>query len=290
MRTLILTLGILGLAGLFTEAKEVQPAPFAVRVVGTGKPIIFIPGLACSGDVWNDTVAQLSKKYQCHVLTLAGFAGQPTVEGTFLERNKKAIADYIRAQKLDKPAIIGHSIGGYMTFLLGVAEPDLVGALVSIDGVPCLPALIKPSVTAEEMKKQGEALTKTMMSQSREEYLTHQARTLTNWLSDPAKRELAKKWGADSDQKMVATAMGELFSSDLRQEVSKIKSRTLLIAAPAPFGNFTREELQKRYSSQVDKIQNGKMVFAEKSRHFIMYDEPQWMVEQIEKFLADGKY
>jgi pimeloyl-ACP methyl ester carboxylesterase len=285
----MITLALVGLGALEAKARDIPPAPFSVRVIGTGKPIIFIPGLACSGDVWNDTVDHLSKKYQCHVLTLAGFAGQPPVEGPFLERNKKSIAEYIRAEKLDKPAIVGHSIGGYMTFLLGVAEPDLVGPLVSIDGVPCLPALMNPGVTAEQLKALGEQWSKMIASQGREEYMKHQERTLSNWLPDAAKRKQVLAWGAASDQKTVATAMGELMSSDLRQEVSKIKSRTLLIAAPAPFEGFTKEELQKRYSSQVDRIPNGKVVFAEKSRHFIMYDEPEWMREQIEKFLAEGK-
>src|SRR6476620_7915475 len=48
---------------------------FSVDVKGKGKPIIFIHGLYCSGDVWKETVERYQKNYQCHVLTLAGFGG-----------------------------------------------------------------------------------------------------------------------------------------------------------------------------------------------------------------------
>ena len=51
--------------------------PFAVKVTGTGQPMILIPGLACSGEVWDSTVAHFKDRCECHVLTLAGFAGQP---------------------------------------------------------------------------------------------------------------------------------------------------------------------------------------------------------------------
>ena len=61
------------------------PAAFKVNVTGQGKSIILIPGLSSSGAVWDGTVARLRNRYQCHTLTLAGFAGQPRIEGPFLE-------------------------------------------------------------------------------------------------------------------------------------------------------------------------------------------------------------
>ncbi|HYZ74382.1 MAG TPA: hypothetical protein VE641_15000 [Chthoniobacterales bacterium] len=43
---------------------------FTVQVHGAGKPVIFIPGLACPGSVWDTTVAQISGAYECHVITI----------------------------------------------------------------------------------------------------------------------------------------------------------------------------------------------------------------------------
>jgi len=56
-----------------------QPTSFTVTVSGAGRPVIFIPGLACDGSIWNETVAHLRGKVQAHVVTLAGFVGKPPI-------------------------------------------------------------------------------------------------------------------------------------------------------------------------------------------------------------------
>ena len=66
--------------------------PFAVTVTGSGSPaMIFIPGLACDGEVWKETVDHFKAKHECHVLTLAGFAGQPPIEEPFFNTMTKSI-------------------------------------------------------------------------------------------------------------------------------------------------------------------------------------------------------
>src|SRR5439155_16761665 len=99
-------------------------APFAVKVTGKGKPIIFIPGLACSGEVWDSAVEHYKDHNECHVLTLAGFAGQPALKdkSAYLETIRKAIVAYIKEKKLDKPVVVGHSLGGYLVFALAASE------------------------------------------------------------------------------------------------------------------------------------------------------------------------
>ena len=84
---------------------------FSVKVTGAGQPIILIPGLASSGDVWNETVSQFSQNFECHVLTLPGFAGQAPIdlEKGFLPEVEKEIGAYLN--QLGQPAIlIGHSL------------------------------------------------------------------------------------------------------------------------------------------------------------------------------------
>ncbi|WP_241148379.1 hypothetical protein [Bacteroides sp. An19] len=51
---------------------------FSVQRVGNGKQaIILIPGFACSGEVWEQTVDSLQNNYSCYILTMPGFAGIP---------------------------------------------------------------------------------------------------------------------------------------------------------------------------------------------------------------------
>ena len=68
---------------------EPRRSSFAVKITGKGQPVILIPGLSSSGAVWEGTVEHLKDRYQCHVLTLAGFAGQPRIPAPFLETVRK---------------------------------------------------------------------------------------------------------------------------------------------------------------------------------------------------------
>src|SRR5262245_61167189 len=61
-----------------------QPHAFFVKVMGSGRPVIFIPGIACSGKVWDKTIEHLAGKVEAHVITLAGFAGRPRISAPFL--------------------------------------------------------------------------------------------------------------------------------------------------------------------------------------------------------------
>src|ERR1700761_3859429 len=59
----------------------VHPATAAAAIAftkaGHGAAILLIPGLYCSWDVWQGTVAHLKDRYTCYSITLPGFAGQP---------------------------------------------------------------------------------------------------------------------------------------------------------------------------------------------------------------------
>src|SRR5690242_18056396 len=82
-----------------TPVSTFKPTAFSVQVTGTGRPVVFIPGLTCSGEVWEGTLAHLAgnSKIQAHVLTIAGFAGQPPIAmPPFLSKVRDDLAAYIR--------------------------------------------------------------------------------------------------------------------------------------------------------------------------------------------------
>jgi pimeloyl-ACP methyl ester carboxylesterase len=283
---------------LLTPAARAQPAtppasqavvgqPFSVKVVGHGRPMILIPGLACSGEVWDDTVEHFKDRFECHALTLAGFAGQPPVDGPWMQTVQGGIAAYMREKKLDHPAIVGHSIGGFITYLMGITEPDLVGPLISVDGLPCLAAAMNPSITPEQLAQTAKSVRQQAEQITREQYIASQKQTLSMWLTKPEDLDRVAKWGAASDPRGVRLAMADMIERDLRKEVGKIRAPVLLLGAPVPYGMTTRQKVIAAYTEQVAAIPDKKLAFAENSRHFIMYDQPQWFWQQMDEFLKD---
>src|SRR5215510_7032530 len=97
------TLSFLLLIGALAEsahAFEERPS-FYVQVTGNGRPIILIPGLSASSETWDSTVQHYKDRFECHVLSLAGFAGKPRIDARLLDTVAKDLVKYVRAKKLD---------------------------------------------------------------------------------------------------------------------------------------------------------------------------------------------
>lgn len=119
--------------------------------------MILIPGLASSGDVWQATVARLCgdarpQQRQCHVLSLAGFAGVAPLGDDLLAQAEAQLAAYIRDHRLGKPAIIGHSLGGFLALKLAIDHPQQAVKLIIVDALPALGAVQLPSITPEQLQ------------------------------------------------------------------------------------------------------------------------------------------
>jgi N-formylmaleamate deformylase len=293
LSTAALLSGVLGAVRADESERIAKPAaPFAVKVTGKGKPIIFIPGLACSGEVWDSAVEHYKDHNECHVLTLAGFAGQPALKdkSAYLETIRKGIVTYIKEKKLEKPVVVGHSLGGYLVFALAVGDPDVIGPVVAVDGMPCAMAAFIGKAEPQMLKSQAEAMEKQMAGVPREQFLKNQKERFGAWFTDKDKFEKVYSWIAASDQATVARAIGDLIAADARPGLEKVKAPVLLIGAYS--GDLEkmvkRDEYDKRMTDQISKATHHKLVVTTDAKHFIMYDQPKWLWEQMDAFLKEA--
>lgn len=260
---------------------------FAVKITGKGQPVILIPGLSSSGAVWDGTVEHLKDRYQCHVLTLAGFAGEPRIPAPFLETVRNDLAAYIRDQKISHPIIIGHSLGGFLALWLASHDPDLPGPLVIVDSLPFLPAGSTPSATLETARPMAEMI-RSSMAVARPQFVTNSVAWVRTMVTKPADFDRVMSWVKDTDPQAAGDAMFDLFSHDLRDDVARIKSPALVLGTWIAYKDYaTREEVERRYRNQFAKLKNCKFVMAN-TRHFIMLDDPNWFCQQIDGFLTNA--
>jgi pimeloyl-ACP methyl ester carboxylesterase len=262
------------------------PTSFTVDVSGKGKSIIFIPGLSSSGEVWKDTVAQFSNRYECHVLTLAGFAGVAPIATPLLSTVQKELVEYIDAKKLDRPIIIGHSLGGFLALRMGADTPAKVGRLIIVDSLPALGAVQMPDVTLEQLKSMAARMRDGMKSQDAAAFAEGQRRSVASMVTKPDDLDRVLGWGKKSDGATVMNAMHDLIATDLRQDIERIKSPTLVLGTWIAYKEYTtRAAVENTFRTQYQKLDGVTIEMADAARHFMMYDDPKWMFERMEKFL-----
>lgn len=276
---------------LLAAALLAPPAyPFEVAVVGSGPPVIFIPGLGCSGKVWDGTVEHFKRTHECHVLTLAGFAGvkPPPADAPYLDAVAAGIVRYARDKKLARPAVVGHSLGAAIALKAGILGGVDVGPVVLVDGYPCVFALFKPEMTADQLKQAGAAERARVERLTRAEYLADLRTMFGDWLAGE-RLEAAMGWLAASDRGTLARAKGELFASDLRAEVGKCHGPVTVLLAYDPavekFG-VTRGQFIGRATEQVNGAKRGAVAVRDGAKHFVMYDAPAWTDEQIGRAIS----
>ena len=258
------------------------PRSFTVEVHGSGPPMILIPGLACSGDVWKATVARYQAKHELHVLTLAGFGGNKAIDGPLLATVRTELAAYIRAHKLAHPVIVGHSLGGFLALWMAETEPDLVGSVVIVDALPYLPAMQSPDATPATVEPRAAMMRNMIAASTPDAFAAQNRAALAGMVTRPADIEPLAVMGKASDPHAIATAIYEIMTVDLRPGLAKVRAPVLVLAAgdaPEAKGLFERE-----YA----KMPHGRVVVVDGARHFIFVDNPARFYRALDGALEGG--
>ena len=256
-------------SGPFVDAKGFKPRSFVDHVTGKGRPVIFIPGLGCPGEMWDDTVEYLGGHIQAHVLTLSGFAGRKAVKPPLAATVRKELIRYIRSNKLKDPIIVGHSLGGFIAYWLAATAPDLIGGVIVVDAGPALAAT--DAETGHDLRN--------MWAQAGDDELEPQIRTAyTSMTVDPKHMEPYIEAIARSDRQAMGDAIYELVKTDLRDQVHAITAPFLLVLADGGY--------QQIYRKMVEPIEHREVVVIPKTRHFVMFDDPEAFDAVLLKFIV----
>jgi pimeloyl-ACP methyl ester carboxylesterase len=254
--------------------------PFEVKKSGKGKQaIIFIPGFASSGDVWNETRAKFEKDYTCYTLTMAGFAGVPPQADPTFKKWTAGIAAYISDNNIEKPVLIGHSMGGALAMAVAADFPALPGKIVVVDALPCLAALMNPSFQSKE-QPDCMGMINQMTAMPDEQFQQMQQTAISRLLADTLKRPVVINWSLASDRKTFGSMYCDFYNTDLREKISQISCPSLILLE-SYFLN-----IKSAIENQYKNLPGAKLQYASKGLHFIMYDDTDWYLTQLDNFLT----
>lgn len=276
------------------------PSSFTVKITGHGRPMILIPGLASSGATWDGTVEHFQDHYTCYVLTLAGFAGVPPINQPLLPAVREDLAAYIEQHHLDKPALVGHSLGGNVVLDFAEHYPQLAGPLVIVDSLPFYAGSWFQVKTLAQAKPIIDKMSAGMAQETQEQYLSVvKSGAATKFMvTSPARLDEIEQWGTTSDMHTVNGSMIALVSEDLRPGLPRIASPVLVLGTWVGLHaqlaenhvQTSRSDFIKVFQEQYQNLPHLHFAMSDRARHFIMFDDPKWFNAQLDKFLAHPLY
>lgn len=266
------------------------PTRFTVTVEGQGPDVIMIPGLASSADVWRPAADRLKAHYRVHLIQVAGFAGTPpraNATGPVLAPLRDEVVAYIRANKLDHPAIVGHSLGGLLGLMLADSSPDAVGKLVVVDALPFFGMMMGPTATVESVTPTATQMRDKVKAQAEADFAAGQMKTMAMLVKSkgPA-TDAATKASQTSDRAVVAQAMYEDFTTDMRPRLASIKTPTLVLYAFDATMGIPQPAVDGLYQSAYAAMPTKKLVRIDGSFHFIQIDQPEAFARELGAFLV----
>ena len=261
----------------------------SVEVIGQGPDVILIPGFGCSREVWRATAERLKATHRVHLVQLAGFAGEPWThgDGPFVQPAVDELNRYVRDQGLERPAVVGHSMGALVGLVLAQQHPDAISRLMSVDSLPFFGALRGPQVTVEAMRPAAEQTAQSLLTLSDDAFRAAQVGSAQGMTRDPALRQRLVDWTTGSDRRAMASAMRDVLLTDARPGLAAMTTPVTVLYAADADGGAPAAQADQVWGSQYAPLPGAKLVRIDGSRHFIMADQPERFAQALDAFLAD---
>ena len=270
---------------------DFQSGRLHVRLDGpVGAPdIIMIPGLSSSPHVFDALTEQLATRYRVHRIHVQGFAGAPAMDnaqGPVSAPVAEEIARYIAEHRLNKPAVIGHSMGGSIGMMLAARHPDSVGRLMVVDMLPFVGAMFAgPGATPESVAAMADQIYTGMTAGPEEAYRAQNAAMIASMINTEAARAGPLSEAARSDRAVSSNAFRELVVTDLTPELGRITVPTTVLYVKFNDPRMTNEITDGIYRASFAGLPGAQLKRIDDSAHFIMLDQPEQFAAEVNAFL-----
>lgn len=112
------------------RAATTSTETLAYEVQGSGAPVVFLHGLTFDGTSWEPVVDRLSGEFRCVTVDLPGHGETPGPPRP-LARVAGELAELLDALAVERPVVVGHSMGAVLALLYAARHP--VSGVVTVD-------------------------------------------------------------------------------------------------------------------------------------------------------------
>ncbi len=249
------------------------------RTGGDKPSIVLAHGFSDNGPCWVALVPVLREDYDVIMYDARGHGLSDAPETGYSTEDRVAdLAGLIHALGLEKPILMGHSMGASTVGWTVAIHPDIARAAILED--PGLQRQTQTPLSEEERKdmaekRRAEILGRKAMTR---EQLMELGRSNTSWPEE--------EYGPWADSKLqlspnVVQFFGGYMRSWLGDAFPKIKVPVLILKQD------TDEEGKKRDQEVARLLPNGRLIHIEGAGHCIRRDKPEATIKVLREFLAE---
>lgn len=269
-----------------------QMEHISVEVRGTaGNPVILIPGLSSPRAVWNGFADELAQSHRVYLVQVNGFGGddpRANLRPGILEGVVADIRTLIRDRRLERPAIVGHSMGGLVGLMVAARHPDSVDRLMVVDALPFFAVLMAPPGTDVTI-----AMVEPRAAQMRDAVAASYGSPPDAAAADAnvaamtlraEHRPVLRDWAMASDPRVVAQVLYEDLTTDMRPELPRIRADVTVVYAWNE--SYPRQEqADSFFRREFAGLQRSSFSGIGSAAHFVMLDQPAQFRSILARFL-----
>ena len=260
----------------------------SIETIGSGAPVILIPGLSSPRAVWDGVAPELAKGHRVVLVQINGFGGDDpgaNVKSGIIDGVVAELDGYITANKLQGAAVVGHSLGGLIGLDLAKTHPRDVGKLMVVDSLPYVGDIFLPGATVAQVEPQAKMMRDKEIASYGKPADDAAATATANGLAlKPDSRAKVIAWIKQADPRVTGEALYEDMTTDLRPDMGGIATPITLVYPWS--AQLPKDKADAFYKAEYAKAPNVTFVPVGDSAHFVMLDQPASFRAALDGFLA----
>jgi pimeloyl-ACP methyl ester carboxylesterase len=255
----------------------------AYRSMGQGPPVVLVHGTPSRSLVWRKVAPVLAQRRRVIAWDLLGFGDSERHEeqDVSLVAHGEVLAELVEQLGLDRPALVGHDIGGAIVLRAHLIEEVPVSQLALIDAV-----VLAPWITPRTREMQGELdRWHPLPDQELAETIVAHLRSATaRPLAPEVFEELFGQWEGERGQALYLRNLAqfdERHTAEFEARLPAIDAPTLVLWGEEDA--WLPVETSERVAAL---IPGAERVVVPGAGHFCMEDDPERVAAELDAFLG----
>jgi len=252
--------------------------------------IIFIHGLGSYIPAWNRIIPELSKSYRCIAIDLPGYGkSSKAPHSGLMTYYADVVNELVDTLNIKNFNIAGHSMGGQIAIVYGLSWPEKVNNLI----------LFAPAgferFNSGQKRWLHDVMTPVLVKSTTYEAI--ETNLAYNFYNMPPEAEfmltdrLAMRYAEDFDNYCyaVSKSVGGMVNEPVIDKLKDLKVRTLIFFGEndnlIPNRYLNPGSTKNIAETGAELIPDSKLIMVPKCGHFIMFEKPETIPQEIKDFI-----